>query len=377
MKTDSSHCAFLQTHCARSIKSASLPLFAIFALEASTSKKSSTDRLLKRFFTSFLISGILVFYAWLIFASAHVPLPTEKNPFLFYSNQTRQDIKRTLCRALSESSESIFLSVYGISDPQIVEILITKAGENIPVSIEYDPSASTNLKKILPKSIQLKGLKRQGLMHKKIAVIDHSQVFLGSANFTTSSLRHHANLLLGLYSPSLATFLEYPTAQSFVFQIQDQKGEIFLLPDPDQLSKTRLLEAINQAKQSIRVAMFTLTHPEVTRGLIEAKKRGVDVAISIDYYTAKGASRKALLSMAKEGVKIYLSQGRELLHHKWAIFDSSILVTGSANWTKAAFSKNHDFLLFLFDLNQKQRDYLKKLWTIIECESVEHNPNAW
>ena len=43
---------------------------------------------------------------------------------------------------------------------------------------------------------------------------------------------------------------------------------------------------------------------------------------------------------------------------------------GSANWTKAAFSKNHDFLFFLSPLTENQREFLSKLWEIIEQESV-------
>jgi cardiolipin synthase len=330
----------------------------------------------KKVLAFFLVSGLVAFYAWLIVSATHIPLPSETAPLLFYSNQTRQDIKRVLCKALDGSTTSIFLSVYGISDPQIIEILGDKAKAKVSVSIEYDPSASGNLKKMLPVCTRLTGLKRKGLMHNKIAIVDHSQVFLGSANFTTSSLRHHANLVLGLYSPPLASFLEHPTAQSYAFGIEDQRAEIFLLPDTDQLSLGRLIQAVAQAKFSIQIAMFTLTHPQIAQELIQAKKRGVEVAIALDYYTAKGASKKAVAAMNKEGIKIYLSQGRELLHHKWAIFDGSTLATGSANWTKAAFSKNHDFLLFLFGLSLKQQSYLKKLWTIIVSESVEYSSAA-
>jgi phosphatidylserine/phosphatidylglycerophosphate/cardiolipin synthase-like enzyme len=116
--------------------------------------------------------------------------------------------------------------------------------------------------------------------------------------------------------------------------------------------------------------MFTLTHPEITQALLRAKKRGVEVTIAADYYTAKGASKKTLETMRNGGIKILNSQGRQLLHHKWAIIDDLTLIMGSANWTKAAFSKNQDFLFFLFPLNQDQRKFLNKLWNVIEMESV-------
>jgi cardiolipin synthase len=318
-----------------------------------------------------VISGILFFYVWLIFAASRIALPDPKNPILLYSNQTRHDIKLTYCQALKEANQSIYLSVYGISDPQILSLLGKKKGEGFSLKVEFDPSASANLKKLLPPPAIVKAVKSKGLMHRKIVVLDHLRIFLGSANLTTPSLSHHANLVMGLYSPDLAEYLENPTSCRFFFEIQGQKGEIYLLPDPEKLGIKRLLDQIDRAKKTIHIAMFTLTHPEIAQALIRAKNRGLNVCIAIDFYTAKGASKKTLAAMQKQGLKISLSQGRELLHHKWAVIDESTLVMGSANWTKAAFTKNHDFLLFLSPLTKDQVIFLNKLWEIIEDESMQ------
>jgi len=325
----------------------------------------SIQTLLKRF----LIGGILLFYAWIIFFASQATLPDGMHPLLFYSSQTRQDIKQTFYRALSQAKESIFLSVYGISDPDILTLLKQK-NNAVALTVEYDPSASRNLKKIIPYPALVRPIKSKGLMHKKIIVIDHALIFLGSANLTTSSLRHHANFVLGLYHPPLAAFLEESTAPSYSFRIQEQTAELFLLPDPQHLGMQRLLGAIEGAKKKINIAMFTLTHPDIVEALIRAKKRGVNVSIAVDYYTAKGASKKALATMQKEGINIYLSQGKELLHHKWSVIDDALLVMGSANWTKAAFCKNDDFLLFLFPLQKKERLFLKQLWKIVKLEAA-------
>ncbi|MBS0605178.1 MAG: hypothetical protein JSS60_09125 [Verrucomicrobia bacterium] len=324
----------------------------------------------KKVLPPILIGGIIFFYAWLVFSASQSTLPDARHPTLLYSNQTRHDIKQTFCKALSNARQSIFLSVYGISDPQILAVLGKKMQEPVTVTIEYDPSASGNLKKLLPPPAVIRPIKSKGLMHKKIIIIDHSLVFLGSANLTATSLRHHANLVLGLYSPWLATYLESPDSPSFSFSTEGQTAEIYLLPDPQKLGIERLFHAIDSAKNRIDVAMFTLTHPAISEALIRAKNRGVDVSIAVDYYTARGASKKTLAAMGKEGVKIYLSQGRELLHHKWAVIDENLLIMGSANWTKAAFSKNQDFLFFLSPLKEKQCDFFNKLWNIIESEST-------
>lgn len=317
-----------------------------------------------------LIGGILLLNSALIFFACRTPLPNLNHPLRFYSNQTRQDIKRTFLTALKGATESIYLSVYGISDSHLIEILSKQSQQALPIRIEYDRGASANLKQLLPPEIDIQAIKTKGLMHRKIAVLDHRQIFLGSANFTTTSLKYHANLVVGLYHPALAAYLEHPFSNAFSFTIEGLQGSLFLLPDPSQNSLKTLLNTLKAAKKTIHIAMFTLTHSEITEALIEAKERGVDVAVAIDYYTARGASKKTLQKLKNKGITLYLSQGKELLHHKWGCIDDSSLIMGSANWTRAAFTKNHDFLLFLSPLDSSQQQFFKKLWDIIKTESI-------
>lgn len=328
-------------------------------------------RLSKKISLSILVVGFAILYTWIVFSATRADLPNKDRPIKFYSNQTRQDIKLTFLHALKKAKHSIFLSVYGITDPQILNLINKKSFENLDIHLEYDPSASLPLKKILPDSINIIPVKSKGLMHRKIILIDHSQVFLGSANLTTSSLHHHANLVIGIHHPQLAQFLGRPTSTSYLFEVQGQKGEIFLFPDPLKAGLSHLVESINGAKKEIKIAMFTLTHPEITKALLRAKKRNVDIMIAIDSYTARGASKKSVKTLEEEGVTFFLSQGNELLHHKWAIIDNQILILGSANWTKAAFDKNHDFLLFLHPLEKQQELFLTRLWNIIKDEAIE------
>jgi cardiolipin synthase A/B len=317
------------------------------------------------------VSAVLVFYAWIVFSAVRPRFPDQKHPIQLYSNQTRHDIKLIYTQALNSAHRSIFLSVYGITDPQILAVLRKKAAENLSISLEYDSSASGPLKKLLPPSVNITAVKSSGLMHRKIVLIDKTQVFLGSANLTTSSLRHHANLIVGIDDPSLAAFLECPTATSYFFEIQGQKGELYLFPDPEKNGLSRLISQIDGAKNKIAIAMFTLTHPEIAEALLRAHRRKVAISIAIDAFTARGASKKTITRLGQEGIKIFLSQGRELLHHKWAVIDQQVLIMGSANWTKAAFNKNHDFLFFLSPLEEKQQCFLNQLWDIIEAESID------
>ncbi len=302
---------------------------------------------------------ILAAYASLTYAALHPSLPSLKKPLVFYSNQHRQDFRLTLIRAIETAHTSIHIAIYSITDPKIIEKLHQKALQGVSVTVLIDPKAGSLP---LPSPIHCQAVKGRGLMHRKIVVIDNALVFLGSANLTPSSLLFHDNLSLGFYHPQLARFLIQETTGVFT----DPHFALFLLPHPDALPK--LLKQLNSAKRSITCAMFTLTHPELTQALIAAHLRGVKVTVFLDYYAARGAGKKAALALQASGIPVKLSQGMQLMHHKWALIDEKTLILGSTNWTKAAFSKNRDSLLFLENLTSQDKNYIQSLEHILQLE---------
>lgn len=257
--------------------------------------------------------------------------------------------------------------MYGITDPIIFQSLTRLAARGIEIAIDYDPSASSKkLIRSLPSSIRATPIAIKGLMHRKMIIIDQQMVFLGSANLTPASLHHHDNLVIGLHDPGLAKFLRHPNGPHFTWQNVSSEGTLWLLPDGGKEALDALITHLAQASRSIHIAMFTFTHPRIVQALIAAKNRGVDVRIAIDRYTAKGASKKALATLEKGGVTLLIHQGPQLLHHKWAWIDDSILIMGSANWTQAAFNKNHDFLLFMTKMPAGCEQVIRTLWRYTE-----------
>jgi phosphatidylserine/phosphatidylglycerophosphate/cardiolipin synthase-like enzyme len=305
-------------------------------------------------------------YGWFIYAATTPDLPSQKNRIIFYSNQRRQDLYLVLREAFKKAFRSIHLTMYALTDTKMIETLQIQAASGVDVQVFYDPSAAEQK---LPPPIQSTPVKSRGLMHRKIALIDDAIVFLGSANMTTSSLSLHDNLTCGLYHPGLSHYLKAPSAPSFPFEIQGQPALLWLLPDKSGTALKNLLSQIGSAKKSLSIAMFTLTHPVLVEAVIQAHRRGVEVTIATDYYAGRGAGQKAIKSLKEAGVKIVLSQGVQLLHHKWAYIDRQTVILGSTNWTKAAFTKNQDCLLFLFELAKDQQKYLDALWKTILLES--------
>lgn len=326
-----------------------MPLFETCALVAKKSKITLFATLLA------------ALYALLIRAALSPSLPSPETPIFVYSNQKRDDLRLVLKRAFENAQNSIFISMYAMTDLELLSKLEKKSQKGIEIQLLHDR------RQIIPSCLPTTPVKTPGLMHRKIVVIDHSQVFLGSANLTTSSLLLHDNLTLGFYHPLLAKFLEHPSSSSFQFTIHNQSAQIWLLPARGALEA--ILKALQEARSSIFVAMFTLTHPQLLQALVDAKKRGVSVTVALDHYAARGASQKAVDFLRSHQIPLVFSQGQQLLHHKWAYIDRSLLILGSTNWTKAAFTKNQDCLLFLHELTLKQQKLFDRLCDTITVES--------
>jgi phosphatidylserine/phosphatidylglycerophosphate/cardiolipin synthase-like enzyme len=258
--------------------------------------------------------------------------------------------------------------MFGLSDPAILNAVSQK---KIPSTVYYDPNGSPNLYNSLPNS-ELHPVRGYGLMHQKILILDHETVFIGSANMTTASLSMHDNLVVGFKSQKLARFLIDKTPHSAGYtraMVGGQDVELWLLPDPRGHALQDLRKKIRSAHKSLDIALFTFTHPALVDEVIAAHKRGIAVTLIIDHHSSLGSSSKAVDRLKKSGVRVLMSRGLQLLHHKFILIDGHMLVSGSANWTKAAFYKNSDCILVLHNLNDDQKRFMKKLWTRIESES--------
>lgn len=273
-------------------------------------------------------------------------------------------------KAIQQAQKSIHVIMFGLTESSIIHALSEKAKE-IPVTIYYDANNSIKVSKILPHA-QAIGIKKSNFMHQKILIVDQKLVFLGSANFTKSSLVMHDNLILGFYSPKLAQFLieksPFSSGHLHLFQA-GQDIDLYLLPDPRASGFNQVLKTLRRAKKSIKIAIFCFTHPGVIQELVQANKRGVDVKVVIDFGSSLGISYKAIQKLKEEKIPVLVNQGGNLLHHKFIYVDEKTLLTGSANLTKAAFYKNHDCFLIIHNLNGTQKKFINHLWDTIIKES--------
>ncbi|MBB64575.1 MAG: hypothetical protein CMO81_05880 [Waddliaceae bacterium] len=304
-----------------------------------------------------------------------VDLPTEERPIVFYSSEIRTDLRLTFQKAIEKAQKSILLCTYTIGDVDIIRSLRHKAEQGVEIQVVSDRKASGDAPKLLGEKIRCVLKSDQGLMHRKILIIDNQLVFIGSANLSTDSLRVQNNLVSGIYSPDLAHYLNdalfRPTSSSSYFsqKIATQQIEVFLLPQNTQ-AEDRVLELLSTAKKTLRVAMFTWTNPKITQAVCAAKARGVDVEVLLDRQSSQKTSAKVAEALKDHGIPVFLNRHSQLLHHKFAVIDDETLILGSANWTRAAFEKNAECFFVLSPLEERQKTCLDKLWKTTRLESV-------
>jgi cardiolipin synthase len=311
---------------------------------------------------------LFLLFPFILLRDTQVSLPSLKEPLVLYSNQIRKDIKQTLIKSIKGAKKSIYLAIFAITDETLIDLLNQKAHEEKEITVVLDAKSKISVRKFHPK-ITIIQKKEKGLMHQKILVIDEELIFIGSSNFTPSSLRMHDNLVTGIYSkdPRFRKLID-PLYESSPIELDQQRMSLYHLPE-DKEALCELLHILNQAQKEIKVAMFTLSHPKLTQALISAHKRGVKVEVILDFQASKGASKKAKTALLSEGIEVKANLGMQLMHHKCALIDQAILINGSTNWTQGAFTKNRDLFFVLSPLNVAQKKRFNQLWKNLKVES--------
>lgn len=326
----------------------------------------------------FVLIGSIAF--WVQEQQHEIRTPDANTPIELYGNQINDNLSGTFSAAIEEANQSLLFVIYSLTDDRIIECLRNQSEKGVNVKVICDAKASPHVLKKLGDKVDLTRRFGPGLMHQKILVVDEEKVWLGSANMTSESLRMHGNLVTALHSPELANKIQQKAEtikeegislaslqENFI--IGGQNIEMWFLPDHQQQALKRLKSLIQNAKKTIRVAMFAWTRFDLAKSVIDASKRGVKTEVVIDSRLGKGAGAKIVQYLKDNQINVALSTGVPFLHHKFLYIDKKTLVHGSANWTKQAFTQNDDCFIVMHDLTKRQAEQMECLWKVIKNES--------
>ena len=127
--------------------------------------------------------------------------------------------------------------------------------------------------------------------------------------------------------------------QPLVSDAPTVSAEAFFSPGDDCPRRIRRLLA--RAQSSVEICVFTITDDRLSSAILDAHRRKVKVRIITDddKATDRGSDAERL---AEAGVDLRMDRSSYHMHHKFALFDSSLLLTGSYNWTRSAADSNEE-----------------------------------
>lgn len=107
-----------------------------------------------------------------------------------------------------------------------------------------------------------------------------------------------------------------------------------------------IVRGLGKAQHQVLVQAYSFTAAPIAKALVDAHKRGLDVRIILDK-SQKTEKYSSADFLANAGIPVKIDAVHAIAHNKVIVIDSTIVITGSFNFTKAAEENNAENLLIL------------------------------
>ncbi|PWI58960.1 phospholipase D-like domain-containing protein [Sulfoacidibacillus thermotolerans] len=260
------------------------------------------------------------------------------------------EIKPEALKMIDQSTSFCHLTMYELSDPNILQALLRAKVRGVDVEVVLDATEPHSQSVALPflqaHQIKVRTLSISGgISHiKSLVVMTHHgmQALLGGMNFGTYSWENHdASVYFTHPSPEFEGLFEQDYARAGG---NPEVPVAYPLPlRADTQIEPALLLAIASAKEEIDMEAFAFTSRELVAALSEAVARGVKVRVVLDAKQHYNHKTARLLANAGIDVRYYQPYDNEYLHAKILSVDNGrIVFIGSANFSYHGFSVNHE-----------------------------------
>ena len=108
---------------------------------------------------------------------------------------------------------------------------------------------------------------------------------------------------------------------------------------PGEDCQQRITQLIRAARKQLDICVFTITDDRLCEAILEAHGRGLALRIITDNEKAFDLGSDVPRLQAAD-IPLKVDQTPFHMHHKFALFDRQLLLTGSYNWTRGAARDN-------------------------------------
>ncbi len=287
------------------------------------------------------------------------------NPSSPLSSQETGGIDASLAAAIDSAKLSVDVAVYSLSLNSIRDALLRAQARGVQVRMvmESDNLGRSDPQRLMDEGISILGDRREGLMHNKFVVIDNSEVWTGSMNFTDSGAYADNNNMIRIRSVKVAEdftkefeemFVDDKFGDNVVSETPNPRVTIDGTPidiyfSPDDNVQASLLDVVNNAQESIYFLAFSFTADSIGEAVRARAQDGVTVAGVMDEEQVNSNIGTEFDPFRQAGLSVYRDVNDGQMHHKLMIIDESIVVFGSYNFTNSAETKNDENLLVIYN----------------------------
>ncbi|HVE82484.1 MAG TPA: phospholipase D-like domain-containing protein [Myxococcales bacterium] len=260
--------------------------------------------------------------------------------------------------ALHNAGQSIDLSCYLMTDPAVVQALKDAAGRGVAVRVMLEPDpvgdGKSNFEQ-MKTQLEAAGVQVEttpprfdsdhNVDHAKFMVIDGKETLIGTGNLVKSSLGgtrtgHDRDFWLDDTRAQTASEAEQLFNADWNRTSTDGIDFQNLVVTPDN-GEEKIVDFIDNAKQSLYVYNQELTDSTILEHLLAAKQRGVDVHV-LAAHPESGTDRNAyaIKKLQAAGIPAH-EMTTDYLHAKAMVADGRAFV-GSQNFSYSALLKNRE-----------------------------------
>jgi len=125
----------------------------------------------------------------------------------------------------------------------------------------------------------------------------------------------------------------------------------------------RIRGLLESAKRAVDICVYSITDDRIAQSVIDIHRKKIAVRVITDDEKARDLGSD-VIQFAHAGIPVLVDDSPFFMHHKFAIFDDDVLLTGSYNWTRGAADNNQENLILTNDrrLVTAFRGEFDRLW---------------